>query len=76
MYGLGHSATLLRIFPYAAIKFMSYEQLKNLLMPTKQDESHAKRFLAGSLAGCISVLFSYPLDMIRVRLALEGLILN
>jgi solute carrier family 25 protein 16 len=23
----GHSATLLRIFPYAGIKFMAYEQL-------------------------------------------------
>lgn len=23
----GHSATLLRIFPYAAIKFMAYEKL-------------------------------------------------
>ena len=26
----GHSATLLRIFPYAAIKFMAYDQLENV----------------------------------------------
>lgn len=26
----GHSATLLRIFPYAAIKFMAYDQIENV----------------------------------------------
>lgn len=26
----GHSATLLRVFPYAAIKFVSYDQLHNV----------------------------------------------
>jgi solute carrier family 25 protein 16 len=73
VFGLfqGHSATLLRIFPYAAIKFMLYEQLKSKLMPTPQDETHIKKFLAGSLAGCMSVFFTYPLDILRVRLAMD-----
>lgn len=82
----GHSATLLRIFPYAAIKFMAYEQYKCIVMPTKKDETWFKRALAGSLAGdfffknrsiiakihllgVTSVFFSYPLDLLRVRLA-------
>lgn len=26
----GHSATLLRIFPYAAIKFMAYDQVEHV----------------------------------------------
>ena len=32
MLGLfqGHSATLLRIFPYAAIKFMAYDQIEHV----------------------------------------------
>ncbi|KAJ1779439.1 coenzyme A transporter [Coemansia sp. RSA 518] len=55
----GHSMQLARIFPYAAIKFMTYEQLK----------VHVRNFLAGSLCGVISVSVSYPLDMIRVRMA-------
>ncbi|KAJ3097430.1 hypothetical protein HDU97_004878 [Phlyctochytrium planicorne] len=67
----GHSATLLRIFPYAAIKFMAYEQYKDLLMPTKKDETSIKRFVAGSLAGVTSVFFTYPLDILRTRLAFE-----
>ncbi|KAL0082897.1 putative mitochondrial carrier protein [Phycomyces blakesleeanus] len=67
----GHSVTLLRIFPYAAIKFVAYEQYRALLMPTKQAETPAKQFVAGSLAGVTSVLFTYPLDLVRVRLAYE-----
>ncbi|KAI9204701.1 mitochondrial carrier domain-containing protein [Polychytrium aggregatum] len=67
----GHSATVLRIFPYAAIKFMSYEQYKHLLMPSKADEVWWKHTLAGSAAGITTVLFTYPLDLIRVRLAYE-----
>ncbi|SCV74191.1 BQ2448_6623 [Microbotryum intermedium] len=67
----GHSATLLRIFPYAAIKFMAYEKFHILLMPTTERETGARRFLAGSLAGVTSALFTYPLELIRVRLAFE-----
>ncbi|KAF6760186.1 mitochondrial carrier domain-containing protein [Ephemerocybe angulata] len=67
----GHSATLLRIFPYAATKFMAYDQIHYVLMPTQAQETGAKRFLAGSLAGVTSVFFTYPLDVIRVRMAFE-----
>ncbi|KAF9967382.1 hypothetical protein BGZ70_009780 [Mortierella alpina] len=56
----GNSATVLRIFPYAAIKFMAYEQYRNLLMPTRRDETPYKKLVAGSMA-----------DLIRVRLAYE-----
>lgn len=47
----GHSATLVRIFPYAAIKFMSYEQYKIMFMPTKDKHTPLRRLLAGSFAG-------------------------
>ncbi|OBZ66244.1 putative mitochondrial carrier C17H9.08 [Grifola frondosa] len=65
----GHSATLLRIFPYAAIKFMAYDQLENLLMPTRADQTNFRRFTAGALSGMTSVFFTYPLELIRVRMA-------
>ncbi|KAI8356824.1 mitochondrial carrier domain-containing protein [Mortierella sp. GBAus27b] len=67
----GNSATVLRIFPYAAIKFMAYEQYRSLLMPTRRDETPYKKLVAGSMAGVTSVFFTYPLDLIRVRLAYE-----
>ncbi|KAJ2781406.1 coenzyme A transporter [Coemansia javaensis] len=64
----GHSMQLVRVFPYAAVKFMSYEQLKTRLGRRIGDE-HLRNFLAGSLCGVISLMVSYPLDMIRVRMA-------
>ncbi|CAG8455871.1 12002_t:CDS:2 [Funneliformis mosseae] len=66
----GHSATLMRIFPYAAIKFVAYEQIRHILMPT-QHETAFRHLLSGSLAGVTSVLCTYPLELIRVRLAFE-----
>lgn len=67
----GHSATLLRIFPYAAIKFVAYEQIRGILIPAKSKETSARRFIAGSVSGIISVFFTYPLDLVRVRLAYD-----
>ncbi|KAK4193722.1 putative mitochondrial carrier protein LEU5 [Podospora australis] len=67
----GHSATLLRIFPYAAIKFLAYEQVRAVVIPSKDKESPFRRFISGSLAGVTSVFFTYPLEVIRVRLAFE-----
>jgi solute carrier family 25 (mitochondrial carrier protein), member 16 len=40
-------------------------------MPTADVETSTKRFLAGSLAGVTSALLTYPLELIRVRLAFE-----
>ncbi|CAH7685957.1 mitochondrial coenzyme A transporter [Phakopsora pachyrhizi] len=67
----GHSATLLRIFPYAGIKFMAYDKFHQILMPEKVNESFGKRFLAGALSGMTSVFYTYPLELIRVRLAIQ-----
>lgn len=67
----GNSMTLLRIFPYAAIKFVAYEQIRTFLIPNDSYETAARRFMAGSLSGLASVFFTYPLDLVRVRLAFE-----
>lgn len=67
----GHSATLLRIFPYGGIKFLAYEQIRGILIQNKEQETHLRRFMAGSLSGCMSVFCTYPLEVIRVRLAWE-----
>lgn len=67
----GHSATLLRIFPYAGIKFLAYEQIRSFFIPSKDFETPFRRLLSGGLAGVTSVFFTYPLEVIRVRLAFE-----
>ncbi|KAI0052354.1 mitochondrial carrier [Auriscalpium vulgare] len=67
----GHSATLLRVFPYAAVKFVAYDQVHDFLMPTRAQETNMRRFAAGAISGTISVFFTYPLELIRVRMAFQ-----
>lgn len=50
----GHSVTLFRIFPYAAIKFVAYEQIRGILIKNAQQEQSWRRFAAGSLAGTVA----------------------
>ncbi|KIJ60329.1 hypothetical protein HYDPIDRAFT_177433 [Hydnomerulius pinastri MD-312] len=68
----GHSATLLRIFPSAAIRFMAYDLWRPMLMPTQSHETNSRRFAAGALAGMTSVTFTYPLELVRVRMAFNS----
>ena len=67
----GHSATILRIFPYAGSNYLAYEQIRAILIPSNNHETPLRRLLSGSLAGVTSVFFTYPLEVIRVRLAFE-----
>ncbi|XP_065841604.1 mitochondrial coenzyme A transporter SLC25A42-like [Oscarella lobularis] len=71
----GNSATMARIMPYAAIQFMAHEQFKNLLrqnsQSTKPLKSPGRRFLAGSLAGVTASSLTYPLDLVRARMAVS-----
>ena len=67
----GHSATLLRIFPYAGIKFVAYEQIRHIIIPSNTYETPFRRLISGSLAGVTSVFFTYPLEVMRVRMAFE-----
>ncbi|RDD41436.1 Graves disease carrier protein-like protein [Trichoplax sp. H2] len=68
-YYRGNGAMMVRVFPYAAIQFMSYEQYKKVLLSIH--DGQAMKLLSGSLAGITAVAFTYPLDVIRARLAYQ-----
>ncbi|KAK0049120.1 graves disease carrier protein [Biomphalaria pfeifferi] len=69
----GNGVQMLRIFPYAAIQFLSYEQLKKVAkhIPFFNHSPNISKLICGSLAGLTAVLITYPLDMIRARLAFQ-----
>ena len=67
----GNGAQLVRIFPYAAIQFMAYEQYKKLLRPYFSQRTHTSKLIAGSMTGITAVTFTYPLDVVRARLAFQ-----
>ncbi|XP_018525861.1 mitochondrial coenzyme A transporter SLC25A42 [Lates calcarifer] len=72
----GNSATMVRVMPYAAIQFCSHEQYKKLLGNYYGYQGKAlppfPRFLAGSLAGTTAAMLTYPLDMVRARMAVTA----
>jgi len=69
----GNLATVARIFPYAAVQFCAYEQFSKMFKTLNKGGamSPIQHVMAGSSAGAISVLCTYPLDLARARLAVE-----
>uniref|UniRef100_A0A668RMI4 Mitochondrial coenzyme A transporter SLC25A42 n=1 Tax=Oreochromis aureus TaxID=47969 RepID=A0A668RMI4_OREAU len=69
----GNSATMVRVIPYAAIQFCAHEQYKAVLGGYYGFQGNAlppvPRLLAGSMAGTTAAMMTYPLDMVRARMA-------
>lgn len=76
---IGNGATMLRVVPYAAITYASFDlyhsKLRAVLGRTNPDGSPDEaravtlRFISGSLAGATSTTCTYPLDLMRARFA-------
>ncbi|XP_024880494.1 mitochondrial coenzyme A transporter SLC25A42 [Temnothorax curvispinosus] len=66
----GNSATMVRIVPYSAVQFTAHEQWKRILsINGAEREKPWASFLAGALAGVTSQTMTYPLDLMRARMA-------
>ncbi|KAM9364012.1 solute carrier family 25 member 16 [Pholidichthys leucotaenia] len=67
----GNGAMMVRIFPYGAIQFVAFENYKRLLRIKMGISGHIHQLMAGSMAGVTAVICTYPLDMVRARLAYQ-----
>nr|XP_023481301.1 mitochondrial coenzyme A transporter SLC25A42 isoform X5 [Equus caballus] len=69
----GNSATMVRVVPYAAIQFSAHEEYKRVLGRYYGFRGEAlppwPRLLAGALAGTTAASLTYPLDLVRARMA-------
>lgn len=67
----GNGINCLRIVPYSAVQFTTYEQLKRWFTDygTKPLDTPT-RLMSGALAGITSVCATYPLDLVRSRLSI------
>ncbi|KAM9977187.1 hypothetical protein ACTFIR_011045 [Dictyostelium discoideum] len=70
----GNGTNVIRIAPYSAIQFLSYEKYKNFLLNNNNGQPHLTTYenlFVGGAAGVTSLLCTYPLDLIRSRLTVQ-----
>ncbi|XP_022750084.1 mitochondrial carrier protein CoAc1-like isoform X1 [Durio zibethinus] len=69
----GNGASVIRIIPYAALHFMTYEQYRGWISDNFSflGSGPIIDLLAGSASGGTAVLCTYPLDLARTKLAYQ-----
>ncbi|KAL2539384.1 Mitochondrial substrate carrier family protein [Abeliophyllum distichum] len=68
----GNGINVLKVAPESAIKFYTYEMLKNVIGGTegekRGDVGTVGRLVAGGLAGAVAQTSIYPMDLVKTRL--------
>ncbi|RMZ88059.1 hypothetical protein DV736_g4722, partial [Chaetothyriales sp. CBS 134916] len=68
----GNGTNCIRIVPYSAVQFGSYNLYRRLFERTPGADLDAiQRLVCGGCAGITSVTFTYPLDIVRTRLSIQ-----
>ncbi|XVF76813.1 hypothetical protein PTKIN_Ptkin13bG0297200 [Pterospermum kingtungense] len=70
-YWKGNLPQVIRIVPYSAVQLFAYETYKKLFRGKDGELSVIARLAAGACAGMTSTFITYPLDVLRLRLAVE-----
>eukprot|EP00455_Lapot_gusevi_P052455 TRINITY_DN7986_c0_g1_i14.p1 TRINITY_DN7986_c0_g1~~TRINITY_DN7986_c0_g1_i14.p1 ORF type:complete len:265 (-),score=54.01 TRINITY_DN7986_c0_g1_i14:74-868(-) len=69
----GINATLMGIAPYVAINFTTFDLLKRKYLPNRQHQYFDVINLGlGAIAGGVAATLTYPTDVIRRRMQLQG----
>lgn len=69
----GNGASVARIVPYAALHYMAYEEYRRwiILGFPNVEQGPILDLVAGSIAGGTAVICTYPLDLVRTKLAYQ-----
>uniref|UniRef100_A0ACD5ZJX5 Uncharacterized protein n=1 Tax=Avena sativa TaxID=4498 RepID=A0ACD5ZJX5_AVESA len=69
----GNGASVARIVPYAALHYMAYEEYRRwiILGFPNVKQGPILDLVAGSIAGGTAVICTYPLDLVRTKLAYQ-----
>ena len=71
-YWKGNVPQIVRVFPYSSAMLASYDFYKKMLTDKESGKlSVPNRLAAGAAAACTATLVTYPLDIIRLRLAVD-----
>ncbi|KAK6153819.1 hypothetical protein DH2020_013458 [Rehmannia glutinosa] len=64
----GNGLNVLKVAPESAIKFYTYEMLKNFIGDANGDVGTVGRLVSGGLAGAVAQTSIYPMDLVKTRL--------
>ncbi|GER32100.1 ATP carrier protein [Striga asiatica] len=67
----GNGSSVIRYYPSVALNFSLKDLYRNILRGNSQQGDFTSNFLAGSLAGCTTLVIIYPLDIAHTRLAAD-----
>ncbi|KAJ1396163.1 Mitochondrial carrier protein [Sesbania bispinosa] len=70
-YWKGNLPQVIRVIPYSAVQLFAYEVYKQIFKGKNDELSVVGRLTAGAFAGMTSTFITYPLDVLRLRLAVE-----
>jgi len=65
----GNGAQMLRVIPYAAISYSTFDYYVRFFSHLRGQRDPTARFLAGASAGATATTITYPLDLLRARMA-------
>ncbi|KAH7164252.1 solute carrier family 25 member 42 [Fusarium sp. MPI-SDFR-AT-0072] len=70
----GNGTNCIRIVPYSAVQFSSYNFYKRNIFENYPgaDLAPITRLICGGIAGITSVFLTYPLDIVRTRLSIQS----
>ncbi|SNX83494.1 related to mitochondrial carrier protein [Melanopsichium pennsylvanicum] len=72
----GNGINCLRIAPYSAVQFTTYEMAKTYLRDhsgnSESELDVVRKLTAGAIAGIASVVSTYPLDLVRSRISIAS----
>ena len=63
----GNTANCMKVAPQKVIRFVGYENIKQLVAVNPQRATPAEDFISSSSIACISVTLVFPLDTIKTR---------
>jgi len=69
----GMMTSIMGVAPYVAINFTTYETLKRRFANTSRPPTVPESLAFGALSGAAAQTFTYPIDLIRRRLQLQGI---
>jgi len=70
-YWKGNLPQILKVIPYSATQLYAYEAFKGLFKREDGSIGVRGRLLAGACAGMTATLMTYPLDTMRLRMAVD-----